>query len=118
MQATPSPATRQVPPLKRRGGFPVAFDNGGKTLDRFTIILSNGDILGASPEPFHPCGVGLRSGNIKTDRINGFSTIQQYLDEARAVPSWIGTEVTDLTTLPSDVQQFIRQNRVRCPIRK
>ena len=40
-------------------------DNGGETLDRYTIIeTSTGEMIGASNEPFHPLGFGQYCGNI------------------------------------------------------
>ena len=37
-------------------------DNGGKTVDRYTIILG-GDMYAASSDPFHPMGIGMYCGS-------------------------------------------------------
>lgn len=40
-------------------------DNGGETLDRYTIINEEtGDMIGASEQPFHPLGFGQYCGNV------------------------------------------------------
>jgi len=39
------------------------FDNGGKTLDRYTLINSDGDVFGFDEHPFHPLGFGQYCGN-------------------------------------------------------
>lgn len=111
MQPPPTPAVRQIPPIRRRNGYPVVFDNEGKTADRFTIILEDGEVLGASTDPFAPTGIGMHSGNVIKDGFGGFRTCESMIDEARAVSAWLGVEIHDLSTLPEDVQQFIRQNR-------
>lgn len=42
----------------------VIFDNGGETMDRFTIInLIDGEMYGASENPFHPLGFGQYCGS-------------------------------------------------------
>ena len=40
------------------------FDNNGQTADRYTIIFSDGDVIGASTEPFAPQGFGQHCGNL------------------------------------------------------
>lgn len=100
------------------------FDNEGKTYDRYTIILSDGEVYGANENPFHPLGFGQYSGNV-CDRMNttyGYGwrkhfdekkilkhELANYLNEARGDSSWLGKEVKDLTTLPEPVQQYIQQ---------
>ena len=39
------------------------FDNC-KTIDRYTLINSEGDVFGFSEKPFHPLGFGQYCGNI------------------------------------------------------
>ena len=42
----------------------ACFDNGGESLDRFTLIsLDSGDMYGASERPFSPLGFGEYCGN-------------------------------------------------------
>lgn len=41
------------------------FDNGGETFDRYTLIdTKNGEVFGASSNPFSPLGFGQYCGNI------------------------------------------------------
>ena len=40
------------------------FDNGGKTIDRYTLINIDGDVFGFDDKPFHPTGFGQYCGNI------------------------------------------------------
>lgn len=43
----------------------TVLDNGGETLDRYTIIdRKNGDVFGASAHPSRPLGFGMFSHNI------------------------------------------------------
>lgn len=85
---------------------PVVFDNLGASFDRFTIINSrNGDMFGASENPFHPCGFGQFVGNVKTD---WKKPVKEMLEAYRSMPEWIGKEV-NVAELPNDVQKFIAQ---------
>ncbi|MCX6304392.1 MAG: hypothetical protein NT040_05455 [Bacteroidetes bacterium] len=40
------------------------FDNGGKTVDRFTLINNWGEVFGFDENPFNPLGFGQFCGNI------------------------------------------------------
>lgn len=42
----------------------VILDNFGATYDRYTILLSNGEMWGSSNEPFSPLGFGQCCGNV------------------------------------------------------
>lgn len=43
----------------------LILDNGGETFDRYTIINEiDGEMIGASFNPFHPQGFGQHCGNI------------------------------------------------------
>jgi hypothetical protein len=108
----------------------VVFDNGGETFDRFTIInKSNGEMIGASEQPFHPQGFGQYCGNIAWDyftktvganylrrmetedpkhykKIMALKTkeiIKEFTNEGD-----IG-KVIDFNTLPDDVKHFARE---------
>lgn len=71
------------------------FDNGGKTLDRYTIVnFSRGDVLTASENPSEPNGVGQYSHNILPE-IN-----------AGKIPVFDGKEIK-IKDLPEKVQIFI-----------
>lgn len=106
------------------------FDNGGKTFDRYTIILSDGEIFSASDNPFHPQGVGANCGNIaynyylqtvgagylsrieREDKKHYNKLIRQATREQIAIskndPEWLGKEV-EQDGLPQDVQKYIIQ---------
>lgn len=43
----------------------ICLDNNGETFDRYTIINpQDGEMIGASANPFHPMGFGQHCGNI------------------------------------------------------
>lgn len=106
--------------------YPIVFDNKGETLDRYTIVTKSGDIFGCSTMPFSPVGFAQYTGNV-TDRLNitfgaGWhrghtkanlkrilkSELDNYLNEARNNPNWLGIEVS-IDSLNEDVQQYINQ---------
>jgi hypothetical protein len=108
----------------KRGEY-IVFDNKGKTYDRYTVIFWNGDVLGASEDPFHPLGFGQYCGNIAHSYYTqsfgigwqkGHShqkitaMIKQAVDSqiqiAKNDKDWLGKETKDL---PADVQKYILQ---------
>ncbi len=42
----------------------MIFDNGGETLDRFTLVNKKGACYGFSEKPFHPLGFGQYCGEV------------------------------------------------------
>ena len=40
------------------------YDNGGKTVDRYTMIMPDGEAWGFSESPYHPQGFGQYAGNL------------------------------------------------------
>lgn len=111
--------------MKINNRIVYVFDNGGETLDRYTIIFhSNGEVLGASENPFR--GFGQHCGNL-VDNImfhqyggNWRSRcsirkviryeISKYINLARADSAWLGKEITDPNKLPINVIRFIYQS--------
>lgn len=102
----------------------IIFDNGGKTIDRFTGILTKtGDVVGFNENPFNPCGFGLFFGNVM-DRMNltfGCSwrkhfkeskvlkaELKHYLAEAKNNPDWLGKQI-EVTHLSEEAQKYVRQ---------
>jgi len=88
------------------------FDNGGETLDRYTIIFKeDASLFGASENPFHPQGFGQYCGEIEPKELNEFSyeNVNEYIGEARADSSWLGKEITDINDLPINVIKYIEQ---------
>ena len=105
----------------------IILDNGGKTFDRYTIINKDGDMFGASVNPFHPQGFGMFCGNVveyqekqwrmmnllKRDN-SGFKRRainkcrNAYVKEAKENPQWIGT-IVDVASLPEMVQRFVKR---------
>lgn len=98
-----------------------------ETFDKYTIILPDGDLLGASDNPFHPCGFGQYSGNLVDNKMfvsYGYSwrkvcnkkeqqkiervEIKAYLEEARST-KFLGREVKKVDDLPEKVIQFIKE---------
>lgn len=100
----------------------VVFDNEGETIDRYTIINEDGDILGLSDNPTHPLGFSQFCGNCVDDHMNvsyGASwrrqlnvprvihqrlpeIIQQFEDDGN-----LGKRI-ELSGLPEELQKHIR----------
>lgn len=77
----------------------VVFDNGGRTIDQYTIIdTDTGDIYTASADPFHPQGVGGYSHT--EDNIDNY--VEETIDDNSA-----GTQVVITAELPEPVQKYI-----------
>jgi hypothetical protein len=103
---------RNYPVIEAVENNVVVFDNGGKSIDRYTLINTvTGDMYGSNNEPYHPQGFGQYAGNIKEfiERGTGLvKSIKAYVNLARRRPSWLGKEV-DLKTLPLDVQKLAKE---------
>jgi hypothetical protein len=100
----------------------VIFDNGGKTLDRFTVIdKETGDVFGCSENPDAPNGLGEFCGNCAGHLIVLYGTrwrqrfpgkraikaeVDNYVNNAKLDPDWIGSQV-DFDSLPANVRQYI-----------
>lgn len=74
------------------------YDNGGETVDRYTIFTPDGFVYGASQDPFHPQGFGQFVG--ETEKVNPRSHIKPG--------SHLGKRIDPKST-PEKVQQYIRQ---------
>lgn len=103
----------------------VIFDNGGRSVDRYTAVdCKTGDVVGFNERPFHPTyGFGQYCGNV-TDRMNityGYSwrehfsekkilklELKHYINEAKNNPEWLGKEIK-LIDLSVDAQKFLNQ---------
>lgn len=81
------------------------FDNEGQTFDQYTIIAPDGNVWGASKNPFHPQGFGQFSHNANTDydKIGREQLIKNFREENE-----IGKEIS-FDELPEKVQEFILQ---------
>jgi hypothetical protein len=105
----------------------VVFDNEGETYDRFTIINTLGDMWGASNDPFAPNGFGQHCGNCAH---NFFVTTYGQGWQIGCTPNLIrkrlkhgtkmsieafrgegnlGKEITDISQLPEQVLNYIKQ---------
>jgi len=109
----------------------IVFDNGGETLDRFTIIeKKTGEMIAASERPFNPLGFGQSCGNVawtyftrtiganymrriekddpkhyaKIMRQKTKEIIEEFIEEKH-----LG-KVIPFQELPPDVQKFITQS--------
>lgn len=104
----------------------IVFDNGGKTADRYTLILPDGDVYGCSENPYHPQGIGTFNCNVCEARYKDYQVhydhdkgvwfphalkwaYDDFLKEAHKNDKWLGEEVTDQTKLPEAVQKYIAQ---------
>lgn len=107
----------------------AVFDNGGETLDRYTIIFDNGDMIGASEDPTHPLGFGQYCGNVVDNYMNnsfGYSwrkhvdvesTVKRVLSEQIAAfksEGHIGKQVF-LKDLPEAVRNYVEWMRIPEP---
>lgn len=100
----------------------IVFDNGGKTLDRYTVInTESADVFGLSENPGNPDGIGRHCGNCAEHRIVLYGAgwrqrlpakkvlqaeAENYINNARLDPDWLGQEV-DFNTLPANVRDYI-----------
>src|SRR6185437_3734482 len=108
----------------------IVFDNGGITVDRFTIInLETADVFGASERPCEPDGIGKWIGNLTDHRTilygGGWrqrlppkkviqTEVDNYVNNAKLDPGWLGTEVAGVD-LPERVRQYIEELNVDDP---
>ncbi len=67
------------------------FDDGGKTIDRYTLIAGDGSIFGFNGQPFHPQGFG------------------QYCGEWEGGPTRHLGKKIDISELPPDAQKFVKE---------
>lgn len=72
------------------GGVKV-YDNGGETLDRYSIILPDGSVFTMSENPTSPNGVN------------------QYAGEASDLPGATDGQQVDAASLPTEVKRAIQQ---------
>ena len=100
----------------------IVFDNGGKTLDRYTIINKNtGDLFGVSENPYDSNGINQYFGNCVAHRIvlagAGWrqrlpakkviqAEVENYVNNAKLDPSGLGFEVK-FKDLPVEVCNYI-----------
>jgi hypothetical protein len=100
----------------------VIFDNGGITVDRYTIINhETGDVYAAGENPDAPIGMGKFCGNCADHRIVMYGAgwrqklpgkkvirteVDNYINNARLDPEWLGKEVKCIQ-LPMPVQRYI-----------
>lgn len=74
---------------------PRIFDNGGKTFDRYTILIGRA-IFGCSENPTHPQGIGQYCGEMEPERMR--ATYRKSC--------WLGKRVK-FDDLPGEVQTYI-----------
>ncbi len=68
------------------------YDNGGKTVDRYTMRLQDNDVWGFNETPFHPQGFGQYGGAI--ERMRSYKHLGKRIDKA---------------ALPEQARQFVTQ---------
>lgn len=69
------------------------YDNGGKSIDRYTLITPDGDVFGFNDAPYHPQGFGQFCGSFGN-----------YLSSYRHLGKPIKLEA-----LPEDAQRFVKE---------
>jgi len=67
------------------------YDDGGKTVDRYTMIMPDGEAWGFNDNPYHPQGFGQYAGN---------------LSELRTF-SHLGKPVKSIMDLPEQARKFV-----------
>lgn len=70
------------------------YDNGGKTFDRYTVILSDGSIIGMSDNPLSPQGFNQYCGDVKDYELENNDAIGQKVS---------------IKSLSDDLKQAIRE---------
>lgn len=81
------------------------FFNDHKTFDCYTIVTSDGNVYGCSDNPFLPNGFGQFSFHVSDIT----KTKQEYISMIQNDTDWLGKEINDLTDLPIEVQNFIKE---------
>jgi len=102
----------------------IVYDNEGDSFDRYTIIdTKNGDMYGASDQPFAPQGFGQYCGNLvdsymtqtygacyaKRTPTQVKSIMQEQINIADGDVKWLGKRIKDNNDLPEGVQKYIKQ---------
>ncbi len=67
------------------------YDNGGKTIDRYTMIMPDGEAWGFNENPYHPQGFGQYAGSLA-----GLHTF-----------SHLGKPVKSVMDLPEQARRFV-----------
>lgn len=82
------------------------FDNGGETIDRYTIVFPDGDLYGCNDRPFHPQGFGQFCGNITDPSFKGCGrTVKEFISIAKK-DKRMGKPIK-FADLPDDVKKLI-----------
>ena len=91
----------------------VVFDNGGNTIDRYTMIgVDSGEMIGSDANPFSPQGFGQHVGD--ADKMSEeFHTTEEYIQYMREhqdnLEEGIGKEISK-DELPKDARKFADEN--------
>lgn len=83
----------------------IVFDNKAITLDRYTIVLEDGEMYGASLNPYSPQGFGQYCGN--AFHLCGWDSKDLDRLKYEIVKAGNIGESVEFRNLPSDVQKFI-----------
>ena len=101
---------------------PIILDNQAKTFDRYTIITPNGEVYGASVDPFHPQGFGQYCGDVVYLRYSVGA--QKLAKKDGTYPKWAihsckreliadfvkrGEKRVKMQNLPIPVQNYVKQ---------
>ncbi len=76
------------------------YDNGGKTVDRYTMILPDGEAWGFSENPYHPQGFGQYAGNLSD--LRAFSHLGKPVKSIRDLPEGASRFVNEIATADGD----------------
>jgi hypothetical protein len=104
------------------------FDNNGETLDRYTVIDNEGDMIGMSDDPTHPLGFSQFCGNVVDNYMNvsfGYSW-RRHCDVEKNIRHHLPRLVKEFeqegtlgkrirfADLPKNIQQHIRERFTPC----
>ena len=75
------------------------FDNGGRTVDRYTLIMPDGEAWGFNENPYHPQGFGQYAGNLS--ELKSFSHLGKPIG-VLDLPTQAGRFVDEIATMGGD----------------
>jgi hypothetical protein len=102
----------------------IIFDNGGRTLDRYTLLnKQTGEVFAASEDPAAADGIGKCCGNCADHRIIMYGAgwrqrlpvkkviqreVANFINNAKLNADWIGLPI-DFKDLPENLRSWVSQ---------
>ena len=76
------------------------YDNGGETIDRYTMIMPDGEAWGFSESPYHPQGFGQYAGSLAG--LHTFSHLGKPMKSIMDLPEQARKFVDEIATADGD----------------